>query len=74
MKSNDTMKNLFNWKKINLETFVCDEDYINENKDKFKYCHQLNYFQLKNIIILIIIISFILIILIKEAAMIKLLQ
>lgn len=37
MKSNDIMKNLFNWQNINLETFVCDEDYINENKDKFKY-------------------------------------
>ena len=37
MKSNDTMKHLFDWKKINIETFICDEDYINENKDKFNY-------------------------------------
>tara|TARA_B100000575_G_C23119124_1_gene647390 strand:- start:689 stop:1369 length:681 start_codon:yes stop_codon:yes gene_type:complete len=37
IQSNESMKNLFDWPKINRETFVCDEDYINENKDKFNY-------------------------------------
>ena len=37
MKSNETMKNLFDWTKINLRKFTCDQDYINDNKDKFNY-------------------------------------
>jgi len=37
LKSNDSMKQLFDWTKINLETFTCDQDYINDNKDKFNY-------------------------------------
>jgi len=37
LKSNDLMKQLFDWTKINLETFICDQDYINDNKDKFNY-------------------------------------
>tara|TARA_B110000967_G_scaffold207925_1_gene258540 strand:- start:159 stop:896 length:738 start_codon:yes stop_codon:yes gene_type:complete len=37
IKSNETMKQLFDWRKINLETFTCDQDYINENKATFNY-------------------------------------
>lgn len=37
IKSNDIMKDLFNWLNINLNSFICDEDYINDNKDNFKY-------------------------------------
>jgi len=37
IKSNEIMKNLFDTSKIDVETFVCDEDYINENKEKFNY-------------------------------------
>ena len=41
LKSNETMKQLFDWTTINLKTFVCDEDYVNENK------HTFNYYRLK---------------------------
>ena len=34
IRSNKIMINLFDWRKINLETFVADADYINENKNK----------------------------------------
>jgi len=37
LRSNDSMKNLFDWTKINLRKFTCDQDYINDNKDKFNY-------------------------------------
>lgn len=37
MKSNEKMKNLFDWRKIDIEKFTCDQDYINDNKDKFNY-------------------------------------
>jgi len=40
LKSNDTMKQLFDWSKIDINTFTCDQDYINDNKDKFS-CHGL---------------------------------
>ena len=36
IRSNKIMINLFDWRKINLETFVDDVDYINENKNKLK--------------------------------------
>ena len=37
IQSNETMKNLFNWRKIDINKFICDEDYVNENKESFNY-------------------------------------
>ena len=37
VKSNDNMRDLFDWTKIDLETFICDQDYINDNKSEFNY-------------------------------------
>ena len=37
IKSNNNMKNLFDWGKINIDTFVCDQDYINDKSYNFKY-------------------------------------
>ena len=37
LKSNDSMKQLFDWTKIDINTFICDQDYINDNVDKFNY-------------------------------------
>jgi|TARA_B110000046_G_scaffold177890_1_gene205234 hypothetical protein len=37
MKSNNTMKDLFDPNKVNLDKFICDQDYINEQSYNFKY-------------------------------------
>tara|TARA_B110000967_G_scaffold205617_1_gene250525 strand:+ start:853 stop:1590 length:738 start_codon:yes stop_codon:yes gene_type:complete len=37
LQSNDSMKQLFDWSKIDINTFTCDQDYINDNKEKFNY-------------------------------------
>lgn len=37
MKSNEKTKELFNWQRINIDSFVCDQDYINENSQNIKY-------------------------------------
>ena len=37
IKSNERTKDIFNYKLINMNTFICDEDYMNKNKDKIKY-------------------------------------
>ena len=37
MKSNKNTKDLFDWTKIDLETFETSDSYIYENKDKFNY-------------------------------------
>ena len=42
--SNKKTINLFDYKKIDRETFICDEDYINENKDKIKYKKLKRYY------------------------------
>ena len=36
IRSNQITKDLFDWTKINVESFVCDTDYINDNKNKIK--------------------------------------
>jgi hypothetical protein len=42
--SNTKTIDLFNYKKIDINTFICDEDYINENKDKIKYKKLKRYY------------------------------
>lgn len=37
IKSNNTMKDLFDSTRIKLDTFTCDQDYINENSCNFKF-------------------------------------
>tara|TARA_Y100000591_G_C21783871_1_gene672647 strand:- start:551 stop:1267 length:717 start_codon:yes stop_codon:yes gene_type:complete len=37
INSNDKMKNLFDWTKININTFTCDQDYINNNSNNFSF-------------------------------------
>lgn len=37
LKSNKNTLNFFNYNTIKYDTFVCDEDYLNENKEKIKY-------------------------------------
>ncbi len=37
IRSTDNVKGLFNDKNIDMNDFICDEDYINKNKDKINY-------------------------------------
>ena len=37
LRSNDNIKSLFNDKNIDMNDFICDEDYLNKNKDKINY-------------------------------------
>ena len=37
IKSNQSMKELFNWNTIDIESFTCDQDYINGNESKINY-------------------------------------
>uniref|UniRef100_A0A6C0BUM5 Nucleotide-diphospho-sugar transferase domain-containing protein n=1 Tax=viral metagenome TaxID=1070528 RepID=A0A6C0BUM5_9ZZZZ len=37
IKSNDTIKDLFNTNQLNLSRFTCDQDYINEQSCNFKF-------------------------------------
>ena len=37
IKSNDTIKDLFNTSRLNLSRFTCDQDYINEQSCNFKF-------------------------------------
>ena len=37
IQSNESMKNLFDWTKININTFTCDQDYINDNSNNFSF-------------------------------------
>jgi hypothetical protein len=46
--SNTKTISLFDYKKIDINTFICDEDYINENKDKINYkCLRRNTFPIE---------------------------
>lgn len=37
IKANEKMIDFFNWENINLNSFTCDQDYINDHKDKINY-------------------------------------
>lgn len=48
IRSNTKTIGLFDYKKIDINTFICDEDYINKNKDKINYkCLRRNIFPIE---------------------------
>ena len=44
IRSNTKTIDLFNYKQIDRNTFICDEDYINKNKNKIKYRKLKRYY------------------------------
>ena len=37
IQSNENTKEIFNWHNIDITTFTCDQDYLNDNKSKINY-------------------------------------
>tara|TARA_Y100000389_G_scaffold201073_1_gene242925 strand:+ start:760 stop:1863 length:1104 start_codon:yes stop_codon:yes gene_type:complete len=48
IRSNPKTRELFNYQKIDMNDFICDEDYVNKNKDKINYkCLRRNTFPIE---------------------------